>query len=288
MQYTVTEYAMQQQISAVDRSTVSSYYGQIRNKPLLSRREEAGLSRQIKAGDEAARNALVEANLKLVVKIARIYRTADVSFADLIQEGNVGLVQAANRFDYRKNVRFSTYAALWIKQAINRYLNDKSRSITLPHRKSARLKQIKQAQELLRHELFREPTTGEVARFLGESNEAIERYLLFDFSTCSLESPDGDDSADVLSSWPDNSYTPEDELMQSVLRQETRNRLKKLLDIERKVLINRFALHGGKRTTLRELAGKLGLSPETVRLIEKRAMGKIRRESPDLGHYVVS
>ncbi len=279
---------MQKNASINERSSVTAYYEQIRGKALLNRDEEIGLSRQIKAGNETARNALVEANLKLVVKIARTYRTADVPFADLVQEGNIGLVQAANRFDYTKQVRFSTYAALWIKQAINRYLNDKSRTITLPHRKSARLKQIKQAQEILRHDLYREPTISDIAEYLNESTDEIKRYFLFDFSTCSLESSESDDAVDVLASWQDKTYDPEEALMKSAVRDETKKRLKKLMDIERKVLIHRFALHGGKRTTLRELAGELGLSPETVRLIEKRAMGKIRRDAPDLGRYVMN
>ena len=260
--------------NAATDTDLGHYFTELRDKRVLTREEEGSLSKRIQKGDEDARRHLVESNLKLVVKIARGYRTSRVSLAELIQEGNVGLVQAVNKFDYRKNVRFSTYAAPWIKQAINRYINDRCRLISIPHRKEAMLKRIRLARETLQHDLGHDPTQREISTFLGVPEDEIERHLGFEFDVCPIESDDP--SKSVMRSWQDTSFTPERELIDKNIREETKRIIMNLMQIEQVVIRHRFALHGAKKMTLRELGEHLGLSAESVRLVEKRAIRKLR------------
>ncbi|MEA1910950.1 MAG: sigma-70 family RNA polymerase sigma factor, partial [Spirochaetota bacterium] len=156
-----------------EENTLKAYFRQIKRSVLLSFDEELELSRRIQTGDELARQKLIEANLRLVVKISKSYITPDVSFLDVIQEGNLGLIKAAEKYDHEKNVRFSTYAAWWIKQSIVRALSKKRRIIRLPHRKEELLKNIQKTYYLLNQELSRKPSIEEIARDLNEDPEDI-------------------------------------------------------------------------------------------------------------------
>jgi RNA polymerase primary sigma factor len=146
-----------------------AYFTQIKRSRLLTFEEELALSRRVMEGDDSARQTLIEANLRLVVRIAKKYMTRDVSLLDLIQEGNLGLIKAASKYDFRKNVRFSTYASWWIKQAIVRALSNKRRTIRLPHRKEEKLRKINKAYNALSQELKRAPNIEEIARELRRS-----------------------------------------------------------------------------------------------------------------------
>ena len=269
---------------ATKDANLETYFDEIRGSVILNRDQEVSLSKKIQRGDDDARQLLVEANLKLVVKIARTYRTNRGALSELIQEGNVGLVQAACRYDYRKNAKFSTYAAPWIKQAINRFLNDKIRVITIPHRKEEKLKRIRVAREYLQHELRRNPSSSEIAIFLGTKVDDVERHLSYELETCPLESDDS--STCIIRHWQDTTFTPERNLVKACLREDTAKYIARLQKIEQTVIRHRFAINGAIRLTLRELGERLGMSAESVRLLEKKAIGKLRVSATALADYL--
>jgi RNA polymerase primary sigma factor len=266
---------------------LQSYFDQIKNNPLLSFEEEQELSKRIQAGDEDARKKLVERNLRLVVKIARNYQTPDVAFLDLVQEGNIGLMKAAEKFDYRKKVRFSTYASWWIKQSITRSLSNKRRSIRLPHRKEDTLKKIQKTFMALNQKLMRKPSIEEVAKELKIEKEEVLEILNISGTVVSLDTEINTDAGTLHDVYEDNSYSPEREFMKKSMRDQTLLFLERLREKEKKILLYRFAFHGGKRYTLKRISDELGISPETVRQIEMRALKKLREQAVDLQDYVI-
>lgn len=265
-------------------SNLETYFDEMRGSRMLDRNQEVSLSKRIRKGDSMARQELVESNLRLVVKIARTYRTSRASLSEIIQEGNVGLVQAASRYDYRKNAKFSTYAAPWIKQSINRFLNDKTRAISIPHRKEEKLKRIRLARELLQHELGKEPSNQEIAEYLGIELSDLEKHLAYELETCPLETEDSVTS--VIRFWEDSSFSPERDLLHTCLREDTAQFIGKLRENEQTVIRHRFEINGAKRMTLRELGNYLGISAESVRLLEKKAIGKLRVTAKPLVEYL--
>ncbi|MAG13778.1 MAG: RNA polymerase subunit sigma-70 [Spirochaetales bacterium] len=265
---------------------LQAYFQQIKNTPLLTFEEELLLSRKIQKGDEAAKQRLIEANLRLVVKIAKAYITPDVNFLDLIQEGNLGLIKAASKYDYKKNVRFSTYAAWWIKQAIVRSLSNKRRAIRLPHRKEEALKKIQKTFYLLNQKLLRKPSVEEVAGELHMKVEDVTSILNASSAIASLDGENHFDSGSLHDICEDFSYDPDRELMEKSLREETMKFLEHLLEKEKQILLYRFSFYGGKKYTLKKIGEQLGISPETVRQIEMRAIRKLREHAEELKEYV--
>ena len=265
---------------------LQAYFQQIKNTPLLSFEEEIDLSRKILKGSEEAKQKLIEANLRLVVKIAKSYVAPDVSFLDLIQEGNLGLIKAASKYDYKKNVRFSTYAAWWIKQAIVRSLSNKRRAIRLPHRKEEALKKIQKTFYLLNQRLLRKPSVEEVAEELRMKAEDVSSILNAASAVASLDSDAYFESGSLLDVCEDNSFDPDRELMEKSMREETMKFLEHLLDKEKQILLYRFSFYGGKKHTLKKIGEELGISPETVRQIEMRAIRKLREHADELREYV--
>jgi RNA polymerase primary sigma factor len=259
------------------------YFNRIKAIPLLSAEEELALSRRIRRGDQAALHRLINANLRLVVKIARAYLTADVAFLDIIQEGNIGLMHAAKKYDHSKCVRFTTYANWWIRQAISRFLSSKRRAIRLPHRKEETFRKIQRAYHSLSQSLMRRPSTGEVSREVGVSRGDVEFILNMTNSHLSLETdPVRDDAASPLDIHEDYTYSPERALMRKSLKDDARRFLDRLKDREKRILTYRYQLDGGEKYTLKTIGDKMGISPETVRQIELRALRKIRSEAKDL------
>jgi RNA polymerase primary sigma factor len=265
---------------------LQAYFQQIKGKPLLTFEQELALSRKVQTGDEEAKQHLIESNLRLVVKIAKSYVAPDVSFLDLIQEGNLGLIRAAGKYDYRKNVRFSTYAAWWIKQSIVRSLSNKRRAIRLPHRKEEALKKIQKTFYLLNQRLLRKPSVEEVAEELRMKVEDVSSILNAASAVASLDNDKYFESGSLMDVCEDNSFSPDRELMEKSMREETMKFLEHLLDKEKQILLYRFSFYGGKKFTLKKIGEQLGISPETVRQIEMRAIRKLREHADELREYV--
>lgn len=269
-----------------EENTLKAYFRQIQRSALLSFDEELKLSRKIQNGDELARQKLIEANLRLVVKISKSYVTSDVNFLDVIQEGNLGLIKAAEKYDHKKNVRFSTYAAWWIKQSIVRALSKKRRTIRLPHRKEELLKNIQKTYYLLNQELSRKPSIEEIARDLNEDPEDVAALVNSAGSVFSLDSTFDDDSGTLMDMYEDKSYNPDDELMKKSFREETMKFLEHLLEKEKQILLYRFSFYGGEKYTLKHIGDEMGISPETVRQIEIRAIKKLKEHAVELKEYI--
>jgi RNA polymerase primary sigma factor len=259
------------------------YFDQCRAIPLLTFEQELELSKKIQQGDEAAKHTLVKANLRLVIKIAHAYRGPEVSFLDLIQEGNIGLMYAAEKYDHAKNVRFSTYANWWIRQSIARYLVNKRRAIRLPQRKEEILRRIQRSYHTLSQTLSRKPSTEEISVEIGVPAPDIECILSMTSGMVSLEAEAGDgESAPAVDLHEDYTYSPERAFMRKLYQDETMRSLDKLKDRERQVIIYRYQLNGNKRHTLKNIGDKMGLSPETVRQIELKALRQIRTTDSEL------
>jgi len=267
---------------------LQSYYAQIRLTRLLTAEEEQELSRRIQNGDNEAQRTLIESNLRLVVKIAKAYVSPDVSLLDLIQDGNLGLLKAAGRFDYRKGVRFSTYAAWWIKQAITRSLANRRRAIRLPHRKEDALKRIQRAYNYLSQRLMRPPSADEIADEVRLSTDEVSEIMRIAISPVSLDSEINEDNSTMMDLLEDYTYSPDGMVMEDALRQETWNSLNRLKARERDVIRYRYALDGGERYTLKKISDEMGISPETVRQIEMRAIKKLRCDAEHLRQMMVN
>lgn len=262
---------------------LQSYFSQIKNIPLLSFEEELELSRRIQQGEEAARQTLIEANLRLVVKIARAYMIPDISFMDIIQEGNMGLIHAAEKYDHVKNVRFSTYASWWIRQYISRYLSNKRRTIRLPHRKEEILRKIQRSYHVLSQTLMHQPRTSDISAEIGISVEDIEFILNITNGFVSLETNTGDeDSPSAMDLHEDYTYSPERAFLRQSSRDDALRFLNSLKDQEKRILMYRYQLNGCEWHTLKKIGAKMGISPETVRQIELKALNKIRSRAEEL------
>ena len=259
------------------------YCDQIKAFPLLNFEEEQKMAKQVQQGNREVRQKLVEANLRLVVKIAHSYFNKDLSLLDLIQEGNIGLIHAVERFDPERRVRFSTYASWWIKQYILRYVEKKRRLIRLPHRKEEILRKAQQSYHELTQRLNRIPKTADIAREIGESEEDVDAVFSMASNIVSLNSDDSD-SMGVLEFHEDYTYNPEQALMKKNSRAATMKILNSLKNREKKILMYRFQFLGMERPTLKRISSKMGISPETVRQIEMKALRKIR-VSPELKNY---
>ncbi len=257
-------------------SNLTAYLYQIRNDRLLTADEEKDLSKRILKGDEIARENLINSNLRLVVKIARGYLTHDMDLLDLIQEGNLGLIKAAEKFDFRKNVRFSTYASFWIKQSIARALSNKGRMIRLPHRKEEKLRKISKASQKFSKLNGRTPDAEELSSETKIDEQEIKSILRLPEKVLSIESATEGDSYSLQSILQDSKYDPDFIVMRKYLRKKTSEMLQILTEKERKVLLYRYSFINGKKYTLKDIGETLGISPETVRQIEIKALKKIR------------
>ena len=202
------------ELSTSADDNLKAYFDQIKKAKLLTFEEELDLSRRIQAGDEAARTRLIESNLRLVVRIAKNYLTPEVSILDLIQEGNLGLMKAVSKYDFRKQVRFSTYASWWIKQAIVRSLSNKKRVIRLPHRQEEKLRRINKIYNNLSQVLMREPTLQEIAEEIGLEEEEVASIINSSSAVASLDSTLSADSGSLHDVVEDNSFDPGRTLMQ--------------------------------------------------------------------------
>jgi RNA polymerase primary sigma factor len=260
----------------VENSNLNAYLYQIRNDRLLTAEEEKSLSKRVMRGDTIARESLINSNLRLVVKIARGYMTHDMELLDLIQEGNLGLIKAAEKFDFRKNVRFSTYASFWIKQSIARALSNKSRMIRLPHRKEEKLRKIAKASQRLSKVKGSIPDAGELSMETNIDEKEIRSIQSLPDRVLSIESADENDNFSLKNVLEDTKYNPDYIVMRKYLKEKTSEMMNILTLKERKVILYRYSFMNGKKYTLKDIGEELIISPETVRQIELKALKKIR------------
>ena len=260
---------------------VRMYLKEIGKVPLLSAEEEISLAQRMEEGDEEAKKRLAEANLRLVVSIAKRYVGRGMLFLDLIQEGNLGLIKAVEKFDYRKGYKFSTYATWWIRQAITSAIADQARTIRIPvHMVETINKLIRVSRQLLQ-ELGREPTPEEIAEEMHMSVERVREILKISQEPVSLETPIGEEEDSHLGDFiqDDNVPVPADAAAFTMLKEQLEEVLGTLTEREQKVLRLRFGLDDGRARTLEEVGKEFNVTRERIRQIEAKALRKLRHPS---------
>ena len=260
---------------------VRMYLKEIGKVPLLTAEEEIELAKRMELGDEEAKKRLAEANLRLVVSIAKRYVGRGMLFLDLIQEGNLGLIKAVEKFDYRKGYKFSTYATWWIRQAITRAIADQARTIRIPvHMVETINKLIRVSRQLLQ-ELGREPTPEEIAEEMNMPVERVREILKISQEPVSLETPIGEEEDSHLGDFiqDDNVPVPADAAAFTLLKEQLAEVLSTLTDREQKVLRLRFGLDDGRARTLEEVGKEFNVTRERIRQIEAKALRKLRHPS---------
>lgn len=260
---------------------VRMYLKEIGKIPLLTAEEELALAKRLEAGDEEAHNQMVEANLRLVVSIAKRYVGRGLPFLDLIQEGNFGLIKAVGKFDYTKGYKFSTYATWWIRQAISRAIADHARTIRIPVHMVETINRVSRAQHELVQELGRDPSTAEIADRLHISEEKVEEILRVSQEPISLETPVGEEDDSHLGDFiqDEDASEPADAASYMMLKEQLSSVLKTLTPREEKVLSMRYGLKDGKMHTLEEVGEKFNVTRERIRQIEAKALRKLRHPS---------
>ncbi len=260
---------------------VRMYLKEIGNIPLLTVEEEVFLAQRIEKGDEQARQQLIEANLRLVVSIAKKYVGRGMSFLDLIQEGNIGLMKAVEKFDYKKGNKFSTYSTWWIRQAITRGIADTAKTIRVPVHMVETINKTLRTSRMLLQELGREPTNEEIAERMGMSVSKIDEILKTSRDPVSLDSPIGEEEDSQLGDFikDESSLSPMDSASFSMLKEELDTAMDSLTDRERKVIRLRFGLDDGKTRTLEEVGREFDVTRERIRQIEAKALRKLRHPS---------
>jgi RNA polymerase primary sigma factor len=263
------------------------YVRQIGDGRLLTREEERELARRKDAGDEAAKRRLIECNLRLVMSLTRNYRTAGVPLLDLIQEGNLGLIRAVEKFDYRMGYKLSTYATWWIRQAITRALADQGRLIRLPVHVSDQVRRVMRARRVLAQKHNRDPTTAEIADESGFPEQRVVELLDLVEDAVSLDMPvAGGDSlyADLIGS--ESVEGPEEVAVEGLRATELEEALAQIEPRLRELLERRFGLAGHTGQTLEEIGKSLGVTRERVRQLETRALRELRAVAPELAFYL--
>ena len=260
---------------------VKVYLKEIGRVPLLTPEEEIDLAMRISEDDQKAKQRLAEANLRLVVSIAKKYVGRGMQFLDRIQEGNLGLIKAVDKFDYTKGFKFSTYATWWIRQAITRAIADQARTIRIPVHMVETINKVKKANSQLLHENGREPTPDEIAEYLDMSTDKVREILRVAQEPVSLETPIGEEEDSHLGDFipDDEALAPADAASISLLKEQLSEVLKTLTPREEKVLRLRFGLDDGNPKTLEEVGKEFNVTRERIRQIEAKALRKLRHPS---------
>ena len=260
---------------------VRMYLKEIGKISLLSLDEELALSKRVEEGDEEAKRLLAESNLRLVVSIAKRYVGRNLSFLDLIQEGNIGLMKAVDKFDASKGYKFSTYATWWIRQAITRAIADQAKTIRVPVHMVETINKLKRIQRQMTLELNREPTEAELAKKMNTTEEKVREIFKISQDPLSLETPIGEEDDSHLGDFlkDESSMSPEEYAINEVLKDEIEEVLCTLTPREEEVLKLRFGLKGGTCHTLEEVGNMFGVTRERIRQIEAKALRKLRHPS---------
>ena len=272
----------QQNLTQEMSEPLQIYLSEIGQIPLLSEEDEKRLGEKSAQGDGEARRKLSEGNLRLVVSLAKHYTGRGIPLMDLIQEGNMGLMRAAEKYDYTKENRFSTYAAWWIKEAMQRAIDQQSREIRVPVHVAENMKRVQKTARELQQSLGRDATPKEIAEKLGNKTEdEVKDIINYLQSPVSLETPVGDDGENSLGDMVEDRSEPTPEEAMNILarQEEVKELLEKLGDRERQVIRLRYGLEDGRTHTLEEIGDMLGVTRERVRQIEARAMEKLRKNA---------
>ncbi|KAA0258523.1 sigma-70 family RNA polymerase sigma factor [Deferribacter autotrophicus] len=270
---------IEKELSSDELESISLYLKEIVQFPALTKDDEIEIAKKIEAGDKTAKDFMIKCNLKLVVSIAKKYNNRGLPLIDLIEEGNIGLIKAVEKFDYRKGFKFSTYATWWIRQAIERAIVNQSKMVRIPVHMNENINKVKKATEKLRKKLKREPTLLELSTECKMSLLAIQKTLDAMFQDTSIDNTLSEDDTSTL-----HDIIPMDEEksdpFKKVLIEKNRelilNWIECLTPIEKELITRRFGLHGGDAETLETIGKRLGITRERVRQIEKRILSKLR------------
>jgi RNA polymerase primary sigma factor len=266
------------EVAGITTDALQLFLNEVRRYPLLNAEEEVELAKRIERGDMEAKERMINSNLRLVVSLAKKYQGHDLPLLDLIQEGIFGLIRAAEKFDWRKGYKFSTYATFWIRQAIQRGVANKSRTIRIPVHIGQRERKIARAERELATKLGRPPTDDEIAKAAELPMSQVEEVREAARTITSLDRPVGEEGESALGDLlPSDEPEPEDEVNVMLRRQTLRRALERLPDRERDVVKLRYGINGDEPTPLRETGRRLGISPERVRQIESRALEHLAR-----------
>jgi len=282
--------AKEEGIQDVSRDSVRLYLREIGRVPLLKPAEEVELAKRMEKGEQLAKQKLIEANLRLVVSIAKRYVGRGLSLLDLIQEGNTGLLRAVEKFDYRKGYKFSTYGTWWIRQAITRAIADQARTIRIPVHMVETINKLTRVQRQLVQALGREPLPEEIAAEMGLDLDKVRYILKISQETVSLEAPVGEEEDSYLGDFLEDKVTlsPKDAATRQLLKDHLTDVLDLLSPREKKILEMRFGLEDGTNRTLEEVGKEFGVTRERIRQIEAKALMKLRRnrKSRELLEYL--
>lgn len=260
-------------------SVLSRYFSEIREYPLLTKEEEMRLARKVKAGKRGALNELIESNLSFVVKVASEYRNLGLPFEDLLNEGNIGLIEAARRYDASKGTKFITYAIWWIRKSILKALSDHSSLVRVPNYQMKKVREIREAERSLRRDLGRAPNRQEISKKLSRSVSKIDQVLQLSVREVSLDDKVGREREKPISDYlvDDSCVSPEQDFIHRESNSLVGEALSHLTDQEKTVVGFRFGLSGGQPLTLKEIGEKMGISRERVRQIECQAKTRLRK-----------
>jgi RNA polymerase primary sigma factor len=257
---------------------VRTYLKEIGGVSLLSAKDEVRLAKLIEKGDVDAKNALIEANLRLVVSVAKRYMGRGLNLLDLIQEGNLGLIRAVEKFDYRKGFKFSTYATWWIRQAVSRAIADQARTIRIPVHMVDAINRVTRTQRSLVQDLGRQPTLEEIGKELDLPPDKVEELLELSRETVSLEAPMGETDASLADFIEDDhTHQPEQVTARKIMQEDLRKTLSGLPERERRIIEMRYGLNGNEPMTLEQVGQDFGVTRERIRQMEIRTLRRLQK-----------